>query len=86
MVRSVASIGAFQLRILNALSQANRGIVEASLQLSTHKRINSAADDPSGMVFVTQQRAQLTATQQALANSDRRSWWSTRPTRRWPTW
>ncbi len=71
MLRIGASLSAFQLRMIRRLSNVNQAIATSNLRLTTGKRINSAADDPSGIVAASQLRSELYATQQAGKNVDR---------------
>jgi flagellin-like hook-associated protein FlgL len=45
-----ATITGVELRLLNQLSEANAAASLNALRLATGKRINSAADDPSGFI------------------------------------
>ena len=58
-MRINTSLRAFELRIINQIDRLGKAIEQNNLRLSTLKRINSAADDPAGLVFVSSQRAEL---------------------------
>lgn len=68
MSRIGAPLGAFDLRLTNLLRNLSRQVEQNTLRLTTGKRINSAADDPSGLVFVSLQRAELVGVESGLAN------------------
>ena len=63
-----ATINGFELCIINQIKLLNKAIGQNNLRLTTGKRINSAADDPSALVQVSFQRAELRAAQQASTN------------------
>jgi len=56
------------LNALEALKQINNSLNVANLRLSTGKRINSAADDPSGMTLANKLDVQGRRIGQAIAN------------------
>jgi flagellin-like hook-associated protein FlgL len=70
-MRINTSLRAFELRIINQIDRLGKAIEQNNLRLSTLKRINSAADDPAGLVFVSSQRAELTDVQALLGNVER---------------
>ena len=53
----------------NALSQTNQSLQTALTRLSTGLRINSAADDPSGLIASDALGSEISSTQQAVSNS-----------------
>jgi len=53
-----------------ALSVNNRGLTKAMEQLSTGKRINSAADDAAGMAISSKMTAQVRGLNQAVRNAN----------------
>ncbi len=53
-----------------ALSVNNRGLTKAMEQLSTGKRINSAADDAAGNAIVSKMTAQVRGLNQAVRNAN----------------
>ncbi|GAB4155275.1 MAG: hypothetical protein Tsb009_32050 [Planctomycetaceae bacterium] len=57
----IASLGADQIRVLNRLSQIGKALSENTTRLSTLKRINSAKDDPAGLVKATVLERELSA-------------------------
>jgi flagellin len=67
-MRIHTNLRAFELRIINQIDRLGKAIEQNNLRLSTLKRINSAADDPAGLVFVSSQRAELTDVQALLGN------------------
>jgi flagellin len=67
-MRINTTLRAFDLRIINQIDRIGKAIEQNNLRLTTLKRINSAADDPAGLVFVTSQRAELTDVQALLGN------------------
>lgn len=52
-IGSIGSLGADQIRALNRLSQIGQRLAENTTRISTLRRINSAKDDPSGLVKST---------------------------------
>jgi flagellin len=68
MSRIGASLGTFDLRLTNLLRNLSRQVEQSTLRLATGKRINSAADDPAGLVFVNLQKAELVGVEQGLSN------------------
>jgi len=54
---------------LNSLNQNGEAFNQSVTRLSTGLRINSAADDPAGLVIANQFQAQLTGISQALSNN-----------------
>lgn len=57
------------LRAQNALNSATRSMQKAMRNLSTGKRINSAADDPAGFAMATNMNSQITGMTQAVRNA-----------------
>jgi len=55
-----------ELRLIRALSQANAATAVSTLRLSTNKKINSASDDPSGLVALTSLQREQTVTRATL--------------------
>ena len=53
----------------NALNQTNQSLQTALTRLSTGLRINSAADDPSGLIASDALGSEITSTQQAVTNT-----------------
>jgi flagellin len=68
MPRIGASVRAFDLRLSNLLNNLSRQVEQSTLRLATGKRINSAADDPAGLVFVNQQRSELVGVERGISN------------------
>ncbi len=52
-IGSIGSLGAAQLRALNRIGELGQAISANTTRLSTLKRINSAKDDPAGLVQAT---------------------------------
>ena len=67
-MRINAALPAFELRMITQLNRLSKAIDQNNLRLSTLKRINAAADDPSGLFFVESQRASLATVQSLLGN------------------
>jgi flagellin len=69
--RAMSRIGGFsgltsgQLSALNRIHQLTRAIAQNTKRLSTFKRINSAKDDPSGLIQATRLERELNAAQVA---------------------
>jgi flagellin-like hook-associated protein FlgL len=53
----------------NALNQSNQSLQTALTRLSTGLRINSAADDPSGLIASDALGSEIASTQQAVSNT-----------------
>jgi flagellin-like hook-associated protein FlgL len=70
-MRIHTTLRASELRIINQIDRLGKAIEQNNLRLSTLKRINSAADDPAGLVFVSARRAELTDVQALLGNVER---------------
>jgi flagellin len=68
MSRIAASLSGTELLLLNKLAQANAAATLNSLRLTTGRRINSPADDPSGFVAVAQYETQLSSVRQVIRN------------------
>lgn len=60
-VGSIAGLGADQIRVLNRLTQIGQALTENTTRLSTLKRINSAKDDPAGLMKATVLEAEISA-------------------------
>jgi len=72
-IGSIGRLGTDQLRALNRIGQLGRAITQNKLRLSTLKRINSAKDDPSGLVSVSLLERELAATSAAAKSVTRAS-------------
>ena len=68
MSRIGATLGGFDLRIIRQMNLINQAINQNTLRLATGKRINSAADDPAGLLAVNLHRAELASVQSASVN------------------
>ena len=66
-LRINTNVGALQA--LRNLSVSDRAQRQSLLRLSTGLRINTASDDPSGLVISEQLRAQVRSLRQAIDNS-----------------
>ena len=55
---------------LRHLSEAQQALAKSLERLSSGQRINSAADDPSGLVISENLRAEIAGVRQALANTE----------------
>jgi len=64
-IGGIGSLATSQLKALNRLQQLGKAIAENQVRLTTLKRINSAKDDPSGLVAVSHLEQQLVAAQAA---------------------
>ncbi|HVW01159.1 MAG TPA: flagellin [Planctomycetaceae bacterium] len=62
-IGGIGSLSANQLEILDQIDSIGQALAQNSLQMSTLKRINSAADDPAGIVAATLLQTNLTAAQ-----------------------
>ncbi len=65
MKHNIASINA-----INHLAKAQNELSDSLKRLSSGQRVNSGADDPSGLILSESLRAQVASTQQALQNSE----------------
>ena len=65
MKHNIASINA-----INHLAEAQNGLSDSLKRLSSGQRVNSGADDPSGLILSEGLRAQVASAQQALQNSE----------------
>ena len=65
MKHNIASINA-----INHLAKAQNGLSDSLKRLSSGQRVNSGADDPSGLILSESLRAQVASAQQALQNSE----------------
>ena len=72
-IGSVGSLGTEQLRALSRLTEIGKAISQNQQWISTLNRINSAKDDPSGLVQATLLEAELTAAEQASKTVTRAS-------------
>ena len=61
----IGSIGSDQLRALRRISELSQAITQNTTRLSTLRRINSAKDDPAGLIRATLLETELTAAEQA---------------------
>jgi len=62
---NIASINA-----INHLAEAQNELSDSLKRLSSGQRVNSGADDPSGLILSEGLRAQVASVQQALQNSE----------------
>lgn len=67
------SLSSQQIRAINRLNELSGAIAANSERLSTLKRINSASDDPAGLVAATKLEQELTAAEAASKNVTRAS-------------
>ena len=65
MKNNIASINA-----INHLAEAQNELSDSLKRLSSGRRVNTGADDPSGLILTEGLRAQVASTQQALQNSE----------------
>ncbi len=65
MKHNIASINA-----INHLAEAQNELSDSLKRLSSGQRVNSGADDPSGLILSESLRAQVASAQQALQNSE----------------
>ena len=65
MKHNIASINA-----INHLAEAQNELSDSLKRLSSGQRVNSGADDPSGLILSEGLRAQVASAQQALQNSE----------------
>jgi len=65
MKHNIASINA-----INHLAEAQNQLSDSLKRLSSGQRVNSGADDPSGLILSEGLRAQVASAQQALQNSE----------------
>ena len=65
MKNNIASINA-----INHLAKAQNELSDSLKRLSSGQRVNSGADDPSGLILSESLRAQVASAQQALQNSE----------------
>ena len=65
MKHNIASINA-----INHLAKAQNELSDSMKRLSSGQRVNSGADDPSGLILSESLRAQVASAQQALQNSE----------------
>eukprot|EP00913_Durusdinium_trenchii_P023332 g21910.t1 len=64
-IGSITSTGADQIRVLNRLARVGNDLTDNLTRLSTLKRINSAKDDPAGLISATTLERELTAVETA---------------------
>ncbi|MDP7020330.1 MAG: hypothetical protein QGG36_31320, partial [Pirellulaceae bacterium] len=69
-MRIGASISGFERQLLNAVAEANSAAAANALRISTGKKINSPADDPSGFLRVSKMEGRLDLVQRALTRVD----------------
>ncbi|MFO1023311.1 MAG: flagellin [Planctomycetales bacterium] len=62
-INAVSSLSSNQMRLIHRLSQVGNSISQNTERLATLKRINSAADDPAGLVSSLVLQTQLTGLQ-----------------------
>ncbi len=67
------SLSSSQIRALNRLQELNSAIATNTQRLSTFKRINSAKDDPAGLIASSLLQRELTAAEAASENVTRAS-------------
>jgi len=72
-IGSLTGLAADQIRSLNRLTQLGRAISQNQQRLSTLKRINSAKDDPAGLIKATRLEQELAAAEQAASAVTRAS-------------
>ena len=72
-IGSLTSLGTDQLRAINRITQIGKAISQNQLRLTTLKRINSAKDDPSGLVSASLLEQELTAAETASKSVTRAS-------------
>jgi flagellin len=72
-IGSIGSLGTDQLRALNRIGQLGRAISENQTRLTTLKRINSAKDDPSGLVHASILERELAAAEKSSQGVTRAS-------------
>lgn len=70
-IGGVGQIGAASLQIIHQLANIGSQIDQSTLRLSTLKKINSAKDDPSGLVHAQELDTSLNAIQAALSGVTR---------------
>lgn len=72
-IGSIGSLGIDQLRALSRIRELGKAISQNQTRLSTLKRINSAKDDPSGLVKATRLEQELSAAEAASQSITRAS-------------
>ena len=72
-IGSLTSLGTDQLRAIRRITQIGKAISQNQLRLSTLKRINSAKDDPAGLVSASRLEQELTAAETASKSVTRAS-------------
>ena len=72
-ISGINSLSSSQIRAINRLQELGTAIATNSQRLSTFKRINSAKDDPAGLVAATSLQRELTAAETASKNVTRAS-------------
>ncbi len=68
MARIGASLSGIERSLLNRLAEANAATTLHNLRLSTGRKINAPADDPSGFVAVSQLRSRLNTVTATMSN------------------
>ena len=63
----ISTVG-FQTNVVNQLDALQTALAQTQSQLSTGKKLQSAADDPAGFAQVNQYNVQLAASQQYVTN------------------
>ncbi|MDA1018286.1 MAG: flagellin [Planctomycetota bacterium] len=72
-ISGIGSLSSGQIRSLNRLNELAGEISKNNERISTMKRINSAKDDPSGLIHANLLRSEITAAQEASSNASRAS-------------
>jgi len=72
-IGSIGSLGTAQLRAINRLTQLGKAITQNQKRITTLRRINSAKDDPSGLVSARLLETELKAAEQASQSVTRAS-------------
>lgn len=72
-IGSIGTLGIEQLRAINRLTQLGKEIAKNQQRLSTLRRINSAKDDPSGLIQASLLETELKAAEQASKSVTRAS-------------
>ena len=67
---SVINTNVKSIMAQNALTTNNRALSKAMEQLSTGKRINSAADDAAGLAITSRMQAQIRGLNQGVRNAN----------------
>jgi flagellin len=72
-IGSIGTLSTNQLQAINRLTEIGQAIAQNQKRLSTLRRINSAKDDPSGLVRATLLETELKAAEQASSSVTRAS-------------